>query len=216
VKYMAAGVLLVLLLLAADQVTHRTALDRITEQTDANIGAAADALAPEALRRTCGDGRLTESGRLARAIFAVETAATSRSERVVEDVAARVLPYLGLPVPALSLGPGQIRYSTLTTALPDLQSSLADANATSLLDYCKALSIAERIIALHLKVPEANSLLSRDDILRIAKEWNGQRGTHDQIGLLAGLRYQELVYQTMIAIRFKSISPEIQARASVR
>jgi len=50
----------------------------------------------------------------------------------------------------------------------------------------------------------ADSLLPREEILRVASFWNGQMPPQTREAFVAALRYQDLVYRTVMALRFRS------------
>jgi hypothetical protein len=148
---------------------------------------------------------------LARAIVAVEELARTRLEQVLEAGAVKLFFAFGARAPDLSIGPGQIRVSTMKRALRSISISgegmpPEQEIANGLFDQCGALSAAkfiiEKDIGAHL---ENDGLLSRAEVLRIAKLWNGQSNRSAGEAAIANLRYRELVYQTFLAMRSKTM-----------
>jgi hypothetical protein len=198
----------------ADQLMHRAMLERITEQADKDPGLAAAYMLESARTPDCPASDGSESKIAARALFTVESIATSRTEHALEWAAAWLSGTLGLRAPDLSYGPGQIRPSSLmklaaTDDLPSPQRQALRQGALqplTLFDECRALSLAEIMVGNVSAEPASeDALMPRGQLIRIAKDWNGQENSQDADAVIAGLRYQRLVYEVFQRLRFETL-----------
>ncbi|MGF1619007.1 MAG: hypothetical protein ACFCUR_00155 [Rhodomicrobiaceae bacterium] len=204
-----AGVLVMAFL--ADQTMQRSRIDDFVKLMDRDPVAAAGQLAASA-DRDCRRGTAdAEIFSLARALFAVETLARSRSEAIAERAITRTFLAFGGTGPDLSVGEGQVRISTLRKALAAIPASERPAGGDfhdavrALFERCRALDLAVLIIRHHVNVrPAGDALLPRGEILRVARFWNGQTQPQSREAFIAARRYQELVYHTFMALRFRS------------
>jgi hypothetical protein len=204
-----AGVLVTAFL--ADQTMQRARIDDFVKLMDRDPVAAAGQIAASA-DRDCQRGKAdAEYFHLARALFAVETLARSRSEAIAERAITGTFLAFGGTGPDLSVGEGQIRISMLRKALVAIPASerprgehFHDAVRT-LFERCRALDLAVLILRHHVNVrPAGDALLPRGEILRVARFWNGQTQPQSREAFIAGQRYQDLVYRTVMALRFRS------------
>jgi hypothetical protein len=193
------------------QTVHRANVEYFIRLEDQNPVLAGTKLASEGAIPLiqCSGSEATEIQLLARAIFAVETLASGRLERFVESSLIRASLPFGLSPPDYSIGLGQIRPSIVERIKP---TSLAGAPhfkletkreiISALLQPCEALRIGSYILEndIHAQC-DGYGLLPRKEVLRAARIWNGQSAANPGEAALAGLRYQELVYQTFIALR---------------
>jgi len=210
VKLIAAAIGLVLLAFAGEQTVHRGRIDRLVSDIDKDAAAVAAKLAEQSPGRDCrGAPQADEFERLARSLFTVESIAASWSERSFETTLTKAALALDMPVPDMSIGPGQIKPSTLKKALPDIARKAEWAGepfsglAGHLLEDCTALPIAAAIIQHHFKaLPDEDGLLGRKEVMRIAELWNGQEKTLMPAGLVANARYKRLVYLIVLNLRF--------------
>lgn len=198
----------------ADQLMHRTMLERIARQADDDPGAAAAHMMKTASVPACPSAGRQETYALARALFVIESQATSRTEHALEWTVAWLSDVLGFDAPDLSYGPGQIRPSTLrkmasSQGVPPLQKEMLRRTArrpVELFDECRALSLAEMMIRGENAVPASHDgLMPRDRLIQIARSWNGQESTNDVDAIMAGLRYQRLVYAVFQRLRFETL-----------
>jgi hypothetical protein len=193
------------------QTVHRANVEYFIWLEDQNPVFAGAKLASEGAipLNGCSGSETTEIQLLARAIFAVETLASGRLERFVESSLVRVSLPFGLRPPDFSIGLGQIRPSTVErikpTSLagaPDLKLETKREIVRALLEPCEAMRIGSYILENDIRAQcDELGLLPRQEILRAARIWNGQSVANSGEAALAGLRYQELVYQTFIALR---------------
>lgn len=204
----------------ADQLIHRAALERIAVQADENPGLAAELMLETATPPDCPASTNPESRAAAQALFTIETTATSSTEYALEWTIAKLSGAWGLGAPDLSYGPGQIRPSTLLkiSAMPELRPSDRNTLRQSahqplrLFDDCHALSLAELMIRSRFAAAvSTGSLMPRGLLEQIARGWNGQRSADNADALIAGLRYQRLVYEVFQRLRFKRLRKEPRA-----
>ena len=198
----------------ADQLLHRAMLERITEQADKDPGLAAAYMLQITRTRDCLASSGSESEVAARALFTVEGIATSRTEHALEWAAAWLSGALGFRAPDLSYGPGQIRPSALlklaaTENLPSPQRQALQQAALqplTLFDECRAHALAGIMIRNMPAEPTSDdALIPRVQLIRIAKDWNGQENSEDAEAVIAGLRYQRLVYEVFQRLRFETL-----------
>jgi hypothetical protein len=214
VRFAALILLAVGIAILADQFMHRSMLERITRQADQDPALAAAYMLEIAQTPDCPASDRSESGIAARALFTVESIATSRTEHALEWGAAWLSGALGLRAPDLSYGPGQIRPSTLLklAATDDLPSPQRQAlrqaalQPLTLFDECRALSLAAIVIRNMPTAPTAtDALMPRGQLIAIAKDWNGQNNMEGADAVIAGLRYQRLVYEVFQRLRFETL-----------
>lgn len=195
----------------ADHLMHRMALERIAGQMDENPGLAAEQMLEASSRSDCPATDGPEIQTAAQALFTVETAATSNTEYLLEWTIAWLSGAMGLSAPDLSYGPGQIRPSTLLGILAATEWRRTERDALQqaarqplrLFDKCHALSLAALIIRGKYDVPiSKDSLIPRSQLEQIARDWNGQQDLDNADALIAGLRYQRLVYEIFQRLRF--------------
>lgn len=193
------------------QAVHRANVEYFIRLEDQNPVLAGAKLASEGAipLSGCSGSEATEIQLLARAIFAVETLASGRLERFVESSLLRASLPFGLSSPDFSIGLGQIKPSiverinlTSLAGEPHLKLETKREIVRALLQPCEALRIGSYILENDIRAQRDElGLLPRQEILRAARIWNGQSAANSGQAALAGLRYQELVYQTFIALR---------------
>jgi hypothetical protein len=149
--------------------------------------------------------------KLAQAIFAVEQLASGPLKRGSSNFLIFLFLRFGFSPPDFSLGPGQIKVSTLRKAQSEnIKTVLKQAGARPwdiILDSCRSLDIAVMLLRDEMQIKaDTSGLLPRSEVLRAAKLWNGQASTASAEGAIANARYRELVYQTFVSLRFSQIS----------
>jgi hypothetical protein len=76
----------------------------------------------------------------------------------------------------------------------------------TLFDDCRALSLAAIVIRNMPTAPTAtDALMPRGQLIAIAKDWNGQNNMEGADAVIAGLRYQRLVYEVFQRLRFETL-----------
>jgi hypothetical protein len=220
VRWLALILLAAGLAVLADQLVLQARLNGLIGRLDENPVSAAAELSAQTRDEQCNGRDLGEIALLARALFAVERAATSHTEHLLEYAISTIFAAIRVAPPDFSYGPGQIKPSTLRQAaatLPPAEShqfQRAADHPAELFDYCHALDLAAQLIRDQLTVePNTDGLLARTQIMRIAKEWNGQRNIGEADALIAAARYQRLVYEIFLQLRFSSDRPVGLARA---
>ena len=98
------------------------------------------------------------------------------------------------------------------TATESLQQAERDAlqqaasQPLKLFDECHALSLAELMIRDKYTSPGSEeALMPRGQLEQIARDWNGQKALDNADALIAGLRYQRLVYEVFQRLRFRRL-----------
>jgi hypothetical protein len=70
-------------------------------------------------------------------------------------------------------------------------------------DWCKGQDIGVQLVSRLYGVKVGHDrLIPRSEILRAAALWNGQGRSARIEAVIANARYRELVYETMVALRF--------------
>ncbi len=156
---------------------------------------------------------------LARALIAVERFSTSRIERWSEALLVRGFRVLGMWPLDLSIGPGQIRTSTVRKAAawesgPQLRAAISvDTIARELLTTCGAERWAVRVLAWHAADEQLNRQeLSQDALHRLAARFNGQQPSASGEAAVAHYLYRELVYHVFQELRFQEAAMLTQIR----
>jgi len=151
---------------------------------------------------------------LAAALAAVEQLATGRVEIAAEAAIVRLAIVTGLGAPDFSLGPGQIRPSTVEAALLSADNSLSIGNrahsrqqiAHDLLQDCKGHQLSVLVLTSLSKPKKAETnALNREDIMRIAGAYNAQLTTPSHEAALAHYLYRELTYQVFLELKFQAL-----------
>ena len=156
------------------------------------------------------DAERVDEYRLVRAIFLVERLAVPGVKRWAARWLVRLSLIAGIDPPDFSLGMGQIKLSTLTK-LRDQAKSRGEAVempaplelVEQLEDWCKGQDLGVQLVSRLYGVKLGDDrLIPRSEILRAAALWNGQGRSARIEAVIANARYRELVYETMVALRF--------------
>lgn len=144
---------------------------------------------------------------LMRAIRIAEQYGTTQFERVFEAALVRGFDLIGRQPPDYSLGPGQIRASTVIKALSAQRRADGMSQrlvAERLLDDCWnhrfGVAVIGWIASAH-GIGEAE--LAKREIRTIARSFNGGRSTTSVEGWVASEAYVELVYHLYNDLRFR-------------
>ncbi|MBU2532295.1 MAG: hypothetical protein KKB37_06115 [Alphaproteobacteria bacterium] len=187
---------------------------RIIQLAATDVRAAGRRITANALKApACEPARQGDDlSRLAEAVTIVETFASPRLERALEFLLVRTALLLWLPPPDFSIGPAQIRPSrafeaartgNAPSAASDSDKSAA-AIAVDLLDRCSARRWARLVLRAYASASDARpGPLGRDEVVRLAAAYNGQRTTADDEAAVANYLYRELVYQVWQDLRFR-------------
>ena len=121
-----------------------------------------------------------EDGILTRAIVAVEYVEHSALENFMETVAVKIAARLGMSVPDLSLGPAQMRPSTVCRLLPEHEGCLNSVPhqdvALSLLSRCRNIQLAQQLVAVMLGKQRVEYAAFDPKVASaVAREYNGQQ-----------------------------------------
>ncbi len=165
--------------------------------------------------QTCGidQPEIHPFGELMSAITLAEQHGTTQFERAFEAVMVSGFDLLGQQPPDYSLGPGQIRPSTVIKALSALKPTDEawqighSTVARRLLDPCwnhRFGVVVIRWIAAEHHIDEMR--LGRPEIRAIAISYNGDGSATSVEGWVASEVYAELVYHLYFQLRFHSLS----------
>lgn len=150
---------------------------------------------------------------LTSALLALEHFATSKLERTTESLLIKTLLFMGLPLPDLSLGDGQIKATSVRKVLSS-QGTIKDrdAIAKALLQPCKNRHMAELIMRHSVGPRESEKkTFDRKAILKVAAHYNGQNPKSAAMARLSHAVYNELVYHLYHIFRFDSLmAPQAQ------
>ena len=161
-------------------------------------------------RSACfGSSPASDIPRLMAAIQLVERQSRTAGRRLAEDTIVRGALALGLPVPDFSLGDGQVRVSTALEAAkviaPDLAAGGASGIAARLLEPCANRDIGVVVLKWLDSEggPHSAQYMAHDDIVRLAKAYNGQSPSGRPDAALANAFYAEVVYQLYMSLAFE-------------
>jgi hypothetical protein len=190
---------------------HRSEIVYLVKTIDNDPTRAGQELATAAAKDFNCDLQDTEYLKLAQAIFAVERVASGYLKRGSSNFLVFLCLRFGFSPPDFSLGPGQIKVSTLRKAQSeDIKTVLKQDGARPwdiILDSCRSLGIAVMLLRDEMQIKtDSTGLLPRSEVLRAAKLWNGQANPTSAEGAIANTRYRELVYQTFVSLRFLQLS----------
>lgn len=207
-----------LVLLMATEILYTTARqDSLLRASQGNPNQLAMAIfeARGGGRRQCAAQAFKPEGDLERLASAIEVAEgffKTRSERLVEDVLVRATVALGLPIPDLSIGEGQIRISTAQrAALALTPADSLDSRpqiALKLLDQCQNHAYAMLVLRWLADKRDMNlAALRRSDVVTLAADYNGQRvrvpeAAAPSAQTLSAATYNLLVYHLFYDIAF--------------
>lgn len=168
-------------------------------------------------KRDCSvDWAEPEDVRLARAFVTLESFATTDLERIVERLVVRFLYSLGLPVPDMSLGEGQVKVSTVISEtldqFGDLNPPPSGAIAMRLLEPCPNFEAAVSLVRALSRDAGASKgeAFSRAEVYEIAAGYNGQGKGAGLFGALSHTAYNELVFELYQIYRFEGLAEDSQ------
>ena len=131
------------------------------------------------------------------ALFTLERYSTSWLERLLERGAVSLARIVPVSLPDWSYGPGQVR---LSRALSVRENARPRDVAVRLLSVCASLPIARDVLrdsAQHIDLKQS-AMLSRSDIVALARAYNGAAARQSKHGALSTAIYQSLVYDLVI------------------
>ena len=202
---------------ATQQIVEISEQDRVLNLSKGDPAVLAEMLLSRAEleRHACGaeaTANETDSDRLATAITVVESFATTRFHRTAESLVIHTAVWLGIAVPDLSIGEGQIRVSTAERALQTydarVPSDIGERRkiALRLLDPCGGHRLG--VLVLKLLATErgvATTALDHKKIVMLAAAYNGQSPARSPYDMVPNQTYNEVVYNLFLALCFQAI-----------
>lgn len=147
---------------------------------------------------------------LTKALVAVEYVAQSRIESLMESLFVRSTAGLGIEPGDYSLGPSQIRPSTVCRRLPHHQLCGTSARQgrlqTALLDHCKNIGITLAVISRLLEAQELNgAALDPGSVETLAGLYNGQQASRQEFQVYRAL-VREIYRKSRAGLKSSSVS----------
>ncbi len=200
---------LLAVLVAIMAVRHETQRDSMYRAAATSPAEAAARIAEAFGGSVCHPARGDDLDNALSALFALELFGVSPLEREFERLAATASRWLGFAPPDFSYGPGQIRLSRAlalmrndaTAAAPTPDSHDA---ATRLLDACTARPVARALISGDRGLRLTGGVISRDQVVAIAKAYNAQGPSHSADALLANRMYNTVAYHLVLHFRYRT------------
>lgn len=151
--------------------------------------------------------------RLVHALVTVESFATTKLERFVENALVRTALALSVAVPDFSLGMGQIRPSTVEKALANsgrgslLEPSHSLQMRYSLLEVCGNLRLARLVVVDIMEEQRLSSTrFDRQTVTNVAKKYNGHVEASSLASGFSHAVYNEVVFNLFQLYRFQSLA----------
>ncbi len=147
----------------------------------------------------------TEIVSVAHSLLIIENHSISWMEYTIEALFVQWYFLTGQMIFDFSIGPAQIRPSTAFKAF-EIELFNEDKKkeiVSDLMDRCHVMRIIFRILKNEILIKKGpDGLISRPEILRVAKAWNGQKTSDSLKAVISKSIYNEMLYQIFLKLRF--------------
>jgi hypothetical protein len=199
-------------------IRHEARRDDIYRAAAASPAEAAARIAEAFGGSVCHPPRGDDLDNALSALFALEQFGVSTLELEFERLAATASQWLGFTPPDFSYGPGQIRLSRALVLMqddapPGARTLDSHDAAARLLDACTARPVARALVSADVALHLQTGVLSRDQVVAVAKAYNAQGSSRSADALLASRMYNGVAYHLVLHFRYGAAA---RARAAAR